>query len=277
MLRKSFFYPFLALILGTGLAGAQEAPESDSDLAKKLSNPIASLISVPIQLNYDSGYGPNGNGDKVFANIQPVIPFTLSDNLSLVTRTIVPVAWQSDIASSGAFDSGTQFGLGDTTQSFFFVPKSQDTSLGTLTWGAGPVIGWPTSTNKLLGSGTMGVGPTGIFLLQKGPWTYGMLGGHQWGIWKSRNGTPDLSNTFFQPFVSYTTPLAWTFGLNTEGAYNWTAEDWSLPINATVAKLTTIGSQKVQFLAGLRYWADSPTNGPDDFGARFQVSFLFPK
>ena len=275
--RKSFFYPFFILLVGAGLADAQESSGGNADLAKKLSNPIASLISVPIQFNYDHGYGPDGDGDKVFANVQPVIPFTLSDNLSLVTRTIVPVVWQSDVASAGAFDSGEQFGLGDTQQSFFFVPKSQDTSLGTLTWGAGPAIGWPTSTDRLLGSGTMGLGPTGVFLFQEGPWTYGMLGGHQWGIWKTRDMVSDLNNTFFQPFLSYSTPSAWTFGLNTEGAYNWTAEDWSLPINATISKLTSIGGQRVQFQAGLRYWADSPDNGPDGVGARFGITFLFPK
>ena len=248
-----------------------ESPQSAEALAKKLANPIASLISVPFQFNYDTGYGPT-DGYKGFVNIQPVIPITLSKEWSLVLRTILPVAVQNDIAGP----SGTQFGLGDTLQSFFFVPQPKETPLGTLTWGVGPVATWPTSTDGLLGSGTLGLGPTGIFLFQQGPWTYGLLAGQQWGVVETRSNSPELNNTYFQPFLVYTTKNAWSFGLNTEGSYNWTSSDLALPFNATVSKLTEIGGQKVQFQLGLRYWANSPDNGPEGFGARFAVTFLFP-
>ena len=213
------------------------------------------------------------NGDKAFANVQPVIPLELSPDLSLVTRTILPIAWQNDIAGN----SGTQFGLGDTLQSFFFVPQSKKTALGTLTYGGGPVVNWPTSTDRLLGSGTLGTGLTGVFLFQDNGWTYGVLVNHVWKVAETRDRTPDLNNTFLQPFVSYTTADAWIFGMNTESSYNWTARQWCVPINWTVAKLTVICSQRVQFTAGLRYWAHSAAGGPDGVGARFAVTFLFPK
>ena len=257
---------------GTIPAHGQEPGNADAELATKLANPIASLVSVPIQFNYDSGYGP-ANGSKAFANIQPVIPFDLSPDLSLVTRTILPVAWQNNIAGN----SGTQFGLGDTLQSFFFVPQPQKTALGTLTYGVGPAVNWPTSTDRLLGSGTLGLGPTGVFLFQQNGWTYGLLVNQVWGVAATRDHTPDLNNTFLQPFVSYTTADAWTFGMNSESSYNWTSGQWSVPINWTVAKLTAIGTQRVQFQAGLRYWAHAASGGPDGVGARFAVTFLFPK
>lgn len=244
----------------------------DVELAKKLANPIASLISVPMQFNFDTGYGPK-DGTKVFANIQPVIPIDLTDDLSLVMRTILPVAWQHDIAG----DSGDQFGLGDTLQSFFLVPKPRKTPLGTLTYGGGPALTWPTSTHRLLGAGTWGLGPTGVFLIQKRGWTYGALAGQQWGVARTRSDTPDLSSTFLQPFASYTTRTAWTFALNTESSYNWTTQDWSVPINASVSKLTSMGGQRVQFQVGARYWAARANKGPEGVGARFQITFLFPK
>ena len=261
---------FLA-VSGTAPALGQEPGNTDVQLATKLANPIASLVSVPLQFNYDSGYGPT-NGDKAFVNIQPVIPFDLSADLSLVTRTILPVTWQNDILGN----SRTQFGLGDTLQSFFLVPQPQKTALGTLTYGVGPAVNWPTSTDRLLGSGTLGTGPTGVFLFQQSGWTYGVLANHVWGVAATRSHAPDLNNTFLQPFISYTTADAWNFAMNSESSYNWTSGQWAVPINWMVAKLTTIGSQKVQFQAGLRYWAHSASGGPDGVGARLAVIFLFP-
>lgn len=260
---------FLALAAMVPFVTPATAQDSGADLAKKLSNPIASLISVPFQFNYDHGYGPL-DGDKTTLNIQPVIPISLNEDWNLISRTILPVTWQDDIAGP----SGTQFGLGDIVQSFFLSPAKPAES--GIIWGAGPVFLIPTATDDLLGGEKWGAGPTIVALKQDGPWTYGILANHIWSF-AGNSDCSDVSSTFLQPFLSYTTPDAWTFALNTESTYDWKAEQWSVPINFTVSKLVTIDKQPISFTAGLRYWAEAPENGPEGLGVRLAVTFLFPK
>ncbi len=266
--RNWLSIPVTAIALPLMACGAS-AQESAADLAKKLSNPIASMISVPFQFNYDSGYGPN-DGEKYYVNVQPVIPFALNENWNVISRTILPIAWQDDIAGP----SGDQFGLGDITQSLFFSPK-KPTASGII-WGVGPVFLLPTATDDLLGGEKWGAGPTAVVLKQDGPWTIGALTNHIWSF-AGDDDREDINATFLQPFISYTTPKAWTFALNTESTYNWETEDWSVPINFVVSKLVKVNKQPIQLSAGVRYWADSPDNGPDGFGARLAITFLFPK
>lgn len=103
-----------------------------------------------------------------------------------------------------------------------------------------------------------------------------MLFNHIWSF-AGDSGRANISATFLQPFLSYTTTDAWTFSLNTESTYNWETSDWSVPVNVGVAKLVVTDKQPISLSVGLRYWAESPTNGPEGFGARAGVTFLFPK
>ncbi len=259
-----------ALVLLLLASPPSKAGETDAqELAKKLSNPVASLVSVPFQFNYDHGYGSR-DGDKLTLNIQPVIPISLNDNWNLVVRTILPVVWQNDIAGA----SGTQFGLSDTVQSFFFSPAAPSAS--GITWGFGPVMAYPTGTDQLLTASKWGAGPTGVILKQDGHWLYGVLANHVWS-YAGPDGRDDVNATFAQPFLTYTTPTAWTFALNTEATYDWTSAAWSIPIHAQVSKLVTVGEHPISLQAGLRYWAASPDNGPEGLGGRLAITFIFPK
>jgi hypothetical protein len=253
----SFFAPLVAF-----------AQSSDTaDLAKQLSNPVAALVSVPFQLNYDDSIGSDDSGSRWTLNVQPVIPFSISEDWNLISRTIVPFVSTDSIP----LGSANEVGLGDTVQSFFFSPKAPTADGWIL--GAGPVLLLPTSTNDRFGAGEWGVGVSVLALRQQGEWTYGTLANHIIDV----DGEIDISATLVQPFVSYTTPESWTFSINTESSYDWESEQWSIPLDANISKLVSMGNQPISISSGLRYWADGPENGPEGWGIQLGATLLFPK
>ncbi|MCL4760721.1 MAG: hypothetical protein KJ018_02825 [Burkholderiales bacterium] len=173
-------------------------------------------------------------------------------------------------------EASTQFpeGIGDIVQSLFLSPK-QPTAAG-LIWGVGPVFLLPTASEERLGSDKWGVGPTGVVLRQDGPWTYGVLANHIWSM-AGADSRVDVSATFVEPFLSYTTKDSWTVTIQTESTYDWKGERWSVPLHAMVGKLTKIGSQLVQLGGGARYWAAGPDGGPHGWGLRVFATLLFPR
>ena len=251
--------------------GTGDAPQSgDAGLAQDLSNPLADLMSIPIQMNYDRGIGPLDDGWKLQTNIQPVIPFSLNEDWNLISRTIIPVIYQDDIFPGSGSDSG----LGDINLSLFLSPK-KPTDSG-LIWGAGSVLLFPTATEDLLGAKKWGAGPAAVALTMIGPWTTGMLANHIWSFAGDSERT-DISNTLMQPFAAYTWPSAWTMSVQSETTYNWKTEKWSVPVNAAIAKLVRWGKLPVSLQASVGYWLESPDAGPEGFRYRLQANFVLPK
>lgn len=257
-------------LLAVSSASAQE--KDANELAKQLSNPVAALISVPFQLNYDDGYGANDSGGRWTLNVQPVVPVSISDSWNMISRTIVPFIDQNFPAPGGR-----ETGLGDITQSLFFSPKAPTPSGWII--GAGPALLLPTGGEGFTNH-QWGAGPTIVVLKQENGWTYGALANHIWGFAGDRRSVdvnlPEVNATFLQPFLSKIVAPGRTVSLNTESTYDWTGSQWTVPINLSVSQVLKLGDRLLSVAGGVRAYVVSPTNGPD-WGVRLTVTLLFPK
>jgi len=246
----------------------EKTTTSAEELAKKLSNPVASLISVPFQNNTDVGIG-QFNGSRNTLNIQPVIPIHLTTKLNLITRVILPIVSQYNITSETSY----QGGLSDAVISAFFSPAEAKNGL---VWGAGPVILAPTATDDFLGTQKLGVGPTALVLKQKNGWTYGALVNQIWSVAGDKD-RKDVNQMFLQPFLVYNWKSGAGIGCNAEISQNWEASTTTAYFNPTISGVTKLGTQIVSLAVGPRFQLASPDNGESDFGVRAVLTFVFPK
>jgi hypothetical protein len=261
-----------ALAAVTMLAVPPAAAEDDQEaqLAKQTLNPVASLISLPLKFDYNRNLGPTEQGSQSVLTIQPVIPVSIGADWNMISRSIIPVISQQNLPPG----AGTQQGLGDTTQQFYFSPR-EPTSRGWI-WGLGPQFLLPTGA-RMFTAGKWGVGPTAVALKQANGWTYGVLANQIWSI-SNDSRKQDYSAFYIQPFLAYTTKTYTTVGINTESTYDWKARQWSVPVNLTLTQILKVGKQPLSLQVGTRYWADTPNYvGPKAWGYRFQLTMLFPK
>jgi hypothetical protein len=78
-----------------------------------------------------------------------------------------------------------------------------------------------------------------------------------------------------QPFAVYTFPTQTSVSLNTEMSYDWDRRQATIPVNSNISQLAVVGTQPVQFGAGLRYFVDGPSGAPD-WGVRLSATLVFP-
>ena len=248
------------------LAVAAPALAQDADaLAKQTQNPVSSLISVPLQGNWDFGLGDN-EATGTLLNIQPVMPFGITPSTNVILRVIMPLASQP--GPEGARING----LGDIVATAFFSPAES----GRIIWGVGPVVLLPAATNNSLGSEKFGVGPSAVALTQPGKWTLGALFNHIWST-SGASDRSDVDTTYLQPFANYNLGRGLSAGVSVEASANWEADEtWTAPLLFNVSKVTLLGKRPVSFAV-----AAGPTIANPDGGAhwRFRLSatFLFPR
>ena len=243
--------------------------QDPAELAKKLSNPVASLISVPLQNNTDVGIGDDHDGYKNTLNVQPVVPITLSKKLNLITRYIFPFVSQKNITGEGT----SQAGLGDATISAFFSPSEAKNGF---VWGAGPVFLVPTASNEFLGGKKFGIGPTALALLQTHGMTIGALVSQTWSVAGDEDRS-DVNFLYMQPFFNYNWKSGAGLGVSGEITQNWEAGNTTAFITPAVSGVTKLGKQIVSLLIGPRIQVASPDGNGAAFGVRAQLVFVFPK
>ncbi|MBN9690219.1 MAG: neuromedin U [Verrucomicrobia bacterium] len=250
----------------SGGGGDREA--QTEALAKAAQNPVANLISVPFQNNFNFGLGPNEVTQWIL-NVQPVIPISLSSDWNLITRTIMPIINQP----SPAPGVSSAFGLGDINPTFFLSPAHS----GKLIWGVGPTLTLPTATDSILGHGMWTAGPAAVALTMQGHWVVGVLANQQWSYagW----GDESVSALLVQPFINYNLPQGWYLTSAPILTANWresAREAWVIPVGGGVGKIVHLGRLPLNCQLSAYVNVRTPTDGPE-WQLRAQIQVLFPK
>lgn len=243
----------LFVLAATALTFAQDKPatgpekppteaEATEQLQKAVQNPVASLISVPLQNNTNFNIGPYNRTQDVL-NIQPVIPANISKNWMIISRIIQPIVWQPYPSAT----TGGEFGLGDMNPSFFLSPRKP----GKLIWGAGPAFVIPTATNTILGQGQFSIGPSLVALLQLPHWTIGALVNNVWSV-AGEAGRAPVNQMLLQYFINYNMKKGWYLSISPIITANWMASSgnvWTVPFGGGIGRIMKLGFQPVNITA----------------------------
>lgn len=263
------------LAVAEGVVGSGSDPSSASteEIAKKAQNPIADMISIPFQNNTNFRQGHyNKTGNLLY--IQPVIPFNLSENWNLITRTVIPVVSQVRLSPT----QGPEFGLGDINPQFYFAPSKPTPFLsGHVLAGLGATFLLPTSSDNTLGAKRWAAGVTGAGVYMQGPWVVGLLASNLWSV-GPRNDHPNVRQLTAQYFVNYNLKDGWYIASSPVITANWTArrsDRWTVPFGGGFGRVFKVGDQPLNASVQAFYNAVRPKGAPA-WQLRFQLTFLFP-
>jgi hypothetical protein len=262
------------LLLGLALSGTlvqtlvgQEPEDEATKLAKATQNPVADLVSMPFQFNFNTGGGFD-DGTFFNLNFQPVVPVKgVLKKYTIILRTIVPYVSVPTAAGT------RQGGLGDIQVQLFATPSKS----GTVIWGVGPILSFPTATADGSRTGSWAIGPTAVILTNKGPWVLGGLINNLW-TFSDNGGSPEVNQFLLQPFVNYNFGKGWALSSSPVITANWDAsggEEWTVPLGLGVSKTTAFNRRPMSLSMQYYHNVEHPTASAGD-QLRLQISFLYP-
>jgi hypothetical protein len=256
---------------GTGNLSAAKSEVNAVDIAKKLANPIANMISVPLQYQYSRGVGVGQGGSVQSALLQPVAPFDMGGGDTLIVRPIIAGVREVSVQGvTGQPYSG--YGISSVTLESFYAPNTNSSWI----WGVGPYAISPSGNSGKFGSQQTGAGLTAVALNRQGPWTYGALAFQSWSV----GGNPSFgtqNNLFGEPFVAYTTKDAWTYTAQMQAQYNYDVRRTTNPLFVGVSKVMVFDGVPISFGAGPMYYVSNTPGGPSGWGARATVTLVILK
>ncbi len=267
-----FRLTFLAILAAVSALFPAAQPvwaQESSEIAKQAQNPIASVISVPFENDFYPQTGTNKENSYVL-EMKPVVPFNLSNDWNLITRTIIPVIQEPGLAPG--VDGTT--GLGDVQLSLFLSPAKA----GPVIWGAGPVVSFPTASQEILGTKKLSVGPTVVVLRIQGHWLFGTLVQNLFSV-AGPSARANVNQMLMQPFANYNLKHGWYLTSSPIITANWEVnpnQRWVVPVGGGVGKIVHFGKLPVNMYTQFFRNVERP-DGTTSWSARLQVQFLFPK
>jgi hypothetical protein len=245
----------------------QPAPPDAAALAKETQNPVAALITVPFQFNFNNG-GDLGQDTLFNLNVQPVIPFKLNEEFNVIARTIIPI-------NSAPGPNGTRYsGAGDIQEQVFVTPSAA----GKVVLGVGPAFSLPTATSTGFASGTFAAGVDAVVVKNTGPFVLGGLVSQIWPVADS-GGEPKTDLLTIQPFVNYNFGDGWALSFSPLITANWDAAEgnqWTLPLGMGITRTTVFNGRPMN--VGFQYYRN--VERPDGAPAqqfRFVLALIYPE
>lgn len=250
--------------------GAKGKGLSKEELAKLAQNPVANLVSIPIQNDFNYNVGPH-NGNQYVGNFQPVIPFSPTESWNVITRTIVPVIHQPWLGP----DFGDTWGMGDIQFTAFLSP---DKPTHGIIWGVGPIVQMPSGTDNSTTAGKWAAGPSAVVVRMDGHWVYGALVNYL-SSFAGQEDRGAVSQWTIQPFVNYNLPDGWylsTSPIMTADMMTEASQRWTVPVGGGAGKIVHLGKVPLNLQLQGFYNVAHPDAGPE-WSVRFQLQILLPK
>src|SRR5215510_13107203 len=245
--------------------------ESASDLNRKLSNPVSSVWSIESQFN--NFLLNNGHWNNNW-NFQPVMPISLTKDLNLITRPVMPfyniVPHET---SPGEFNRDA--GLGDLALLELFSPANS----GNWVLGAGPTAIFPTATSHFTGQGKWQLGPAFVAGYLTKEYFIGAFP-QQWFSFAGEHGRPDTNQMNLQPIASIFFGEGWDLGYSGNILINWNApsEDvWTVPIGLGLGKVVKFGRLPVKIQLAVQYIPVHPRISGQEWNVQVEITPVLPK